>query len=225
MRIAILGAGNVGGSLGRRWADAGHDVRFGVRRPEAGADAVKGGRGGGKGEALPSRCAVVAPAEAVREANVVVLATPWGAVGDALREAGADSGALDGRPLLDATNPLKAGFALDVGSNGESGAERVQVLVPNAHVVKVFNTTGAENIRDPSYAGAATVMLYAGNDIGAKRVAHELASTLGFDPVDAGVLMRARELEHLAALWIALANGATGAPALGRNFAFRLVRR
>jgi predicted dinucleotide-binding enzyme len=110
MRIAILGAGNVGGSLGRRWADAGHDVRFGVRRPEAGADAVKGGRGGGKGEALPSRCAVVAPAEAVREANVVVLATPWGAVGDALREAGADSGALDGRPLLDATNPLKAGL-------------------------------------------------------------------------------------------------------------------
>ena len=225
MRIAILGAGNVGGSLGRRWADAGHDVRFGVRRPEAGADAVKGGRGGGKGEALPSRCAVVAPAEAVREANVVVLATPWGAVGDALREAGADSGALDGRPLLDATNPLKAGFALDVGSNGESGAERVQALVPNAHVVKVFNTTGAENIRDPSYAGAATVMVYAGNDIGAKRVAHELASTLGFDPVDAGVLMRARELEHLAALWIALTIGATGAPALGRNFAFRLVRR
>ena len=66
---------------------------------------------------------------------------------------------------------FKAGFALDVGSNGESGAERVQALVPNAHVVKVFNTTGAENIRDPSYAGAATVMLYAGNDIGAKRVA------------------------------------------------------
>ena len=225
MRIAILGAGNVGGTLGRRWAEAGHDVRFGVRRPEAGADAVKGGRGGGKGEALPSRCAVVAPAEAVREANVVVLATPWGAVGDALREAGADSGALDGRPLLDATNPLKAGFALDVGSNGESGAERVQALVPNAHVVKVFNTTGAENIRDPSYAGAATVMLYAGNDIGAKRVAHELASTLGFDPVDAGVLARARELEHVAALWIALANGATGAPPLGRNIAFRLVRR
>ncbi len=221
MRIAILGAGNVGGTLGRRWAEAGHDVRFGVRRPEAGADAVKGGGGGG----LPSRASVVSPAEAVKEANVVVLATPWGAVADVLREAGADAGALDGRPLLDATNPLKAGFALDAGPGGESGAERIQALVPNAHVVKVFNTTGAENIREPSYAGAATVMLYAGNDIGAKRVAHELASTLGFEPVDAGVLTRARELEHLAALWIALANGATGAPALGRKFAFRLVRR
>ena len=219
MRIAILGAGNVGGTLGRRWAEAGHDVKFGVRRTDAGAAAVKGGQG------LPSRASVVAPAEAVRDANVVVLATPWGAVGDALREAGADAGALDGRPLLDATNPLKAGFALDVGAGGESGAERVQALVPNAYVVKAFNTTGAENMRDPIYGGAATVMLYAGNDIGAKRVAHELASTLGFDPVDAGVLSRARELEHLAALWIALANGATGAPALGRQFAFRLVRR
>jgi predicted dinucleotide-binding enzyme len=221
MRIAILGAGNVGGTLGRRWAEAGHDVKFGVRRPDAGADAVKGG----KGQGLPARASVVSPAEAVRESNVVVLATPWGAVGDALREAGADAGALDGRPLLDATNPLKAGFALDVGAGGESGAERVQALVPNAHVVKVFNTTGAENIRDPSYGGEATVMLYAGNDIGAKRVAHELASALGFDPVDAGVLRRARELEHVAALWIALANGATGAPTLGRNIAFRLVRR
>ena len=219
MRIAILGAGNVGGTLGRRWADAGHDVKFGVRRADAGAAAVKGGQG------LPPRASVVAPAEAVRDANVVILATPWGAVGDALREAGADAGALDGRPLLDATNPLKAGFALDVGAGGESGAERVQALVPNAHVVKAFNTTGAENMRDPIYGGAATVMLYAGNDIGAKRVAHGLASTLGFDPVDAGVLSRARELEHLAALWIALANGATGAPALGRQFAFRLVRR
>jgi len=219
MRIAILGAGNVGGTLGRRWAEARHDVRFGVRRPEAGADAVKGGEG------LPSRCSVVSPAEAVKEANVVVLATPWGAVADALREAGADAGSLDGRPLIDATNPLKAGFALDVGQNGESGAERVQALVPNAHVVKAFNTTGAENLRDPRYGGTPTVMFYAGNDAGAKRVAHELAAALGFDPVDAGVLTRARELEHLAALWIALAYGATGAPPLGRSFAFQLVRR
>jgi predicted dinucleotide-binding enzyme len=219
MRIAILGAGNVGGTLGRRWAEAGHEVRFGVRRPEAGADAVKGGQG------LPARASVVSPAEAVKEANVVILATPWGAVAEALREAGADAGSLDGRPLFDATNPLKAGFAVDVGLHGASGAERVQALVPNAHVVKVFNTTGAENMRDPVYGGTSTVMFYAGNDAGAKRVAHELAATLGFDPVDAGVLARARELEHLAALWIALAYGASGAPALGRNFAFQLARR
>ena len=219
MRIGILGAGNVGGTLGRRWADVGHDVVFGVRRPEAGAAAVKGGQG------LPPRARVATPADAVRGADAVVLATPWGAVQDVLREARADTGALDGLILLDTTNPIKAGFALDLGPDGESGAERVQALVPNARVVKAFNTTGFNNMLDPVYDGAPTAMFYAGDDAGAKRIAHELVSALGFDPVDAGALIRARELEHLASLWIGLAYGASGAPARGRDFAFRLVRR
>jgi predicted dinucleotide-binding enzyme len=219
MRIGILGAGNVGGTLGRRWADAGHDVTFGVRQPEKGAGAVKGG------DALPARARVASPGEAVRGADAVLLATPWGAVRDALREVGADAGSLDGITLLDATNPLGAGFAMDTGSGGESAAERIQALVPNAHVVKVFNTTGFNNMRDPVYGGAPTVMFYAGDDARAKGVAREFAAALGFDPVDAGALVRARDLEHLASLWIALAYGATGAPALGREIAFRLVRR
>jgi predicted dinucleotide-binding enzyme len=68
-------------------------------------------------------------------------------------------------------------------------------------------------------------MFYAGDDTAAKRVAHDLAAALGFDAVDAGNLVQARLLEQLAMLWIALAYGAAGAPALGRDFAFRLVRR
>jgi len=219
MRIGVLGAGNVGGTLGRRWVDVGHDVSFGVRQPSAGAGAVKGGEG------LPARARVVTPAEAVRDADAVLLATPWNAVADALREAGVDDGTLDGVALLDATNPLAAGLALAVGPNGESGAEQVQALVPNARVVKVFNTTGFNNMQNPSYGGGPTVMFYAGNDGAAKRVAHELATAIGFDAVDAGALVQARHLEHVAALWIGLAYGAAGAPALGREFAFRLVRR
>lgn len=219
MRIGILGAGNVGGTLGRRWAELGHDVAFGVRHPDAGAAAVKGGQG------LPTRARVATPADAVRGAEAVVLTTPWAAVPDMLREAGADTGTLDGLPLLDTTNALKAGFALDTGPNGESAGERVQALVPNARVVKVFNTTGFDNMRDPVYDGAPTAMFYAGDDASAKRVARELAAALGFDPVDTGALIRARELEYLASLWIGLAYGAAGAPAIGRNFAFRLVRR
>jgi 8-hydroxy-5-deazaflavin:NADPH oxidoreductase len=219
MRIGVLGAGNVGGTLGRRWAEAGHDVSFGVRRPADGAAAVKGGQG------LPSRARVVSPADAVRGADAVVLATPWGAVPDALREVGADKGVLDGLPLLDTTNAIKAGFMMDVGPAGESAAERIQALVPNARVVKVFNTTGFNNMQDPVYGGEPTVMFYAGDDAGAKGVARELAAALGFDPVDAGALVRARELESVASLWIALAYGAGGAPALGRDFAFRIVRR
>jgi predicted dinucleotide-binding enzyme len=219
MRIGILGAGNVGGTLGRRWADLGHDVAFGVRHPEAGAAAVKGGQG------LPARARVATPADAVRGTGAVVLATPWAAAPDMLRAAGADKGGLDGLPLLDTTNALKAGFTVDTGPNGESAGERVQALVPNAHVVKVFNTTGFNNMRDAVYDGAPTAMFYAGDDASAKRVVRELVVALGFDPVDTGALIRARELEYLASLWIGLAYGTAGAPAIGRDFAFRLVRR
>ncbi len=214
MRIAIIGAGNVGGTLGRRWAELGHDVIFGVRRPGDGAGAVK------PGTALPPRARVASPNEAVTAADAVLLATPWGAVSAALEEAGAARGSLDGVPLLDATNPLGPEFALDVGPAGESGAERVQALAPRAHVVKVFNITGANNMSDPMYGSAPATMFYAGDNAAAKDVARVLASALGFDTVDAGPLVRARELEHLALLWISLAFGGQG-----RDIAFRLVRR
>ena len=220
MRIAVIGAGNVGGTLGRRWAALGHEVVFAVRKPGEGAAAVKGGDAAAGG-ALPPNASVATPPEAVRGARVVLLATPWGAVKDALAAAGADRGALDDVVLLDATNPLGAGLSLDVGPNGESGAERVQALVPRARVVKVFNTTGFNNMADPSYGGAPTVMFYAGDDAAAKAIARDLAAALGFDAVDAGALRRARELEHLAALWISLAY----AGGMGREIAFRLVRR
>lgn len=215
MRIAVIGAGHVGGTLGRRWAEAGHAVTFGVRDAGRGSDAVKGGP-------LPAGARVASPAEAVRGAEAVLLATPWGAVPDAVREVG--GGALDGVPLLDATNPLGPDLGLVLGPGGESGGERVQALAPGARVVKVFNTTGYENMRDPAYPGGPVTMCYAGDDPGAKAVAHRLAADLGFAPVDAGPLARSRELEHLAALWIGLAYGAGTAP-LGTDFAFHLVRR
>lgn len=220
MRIAIIGAGNVGGTLGRRWAENGHDVSFGLRNPERGASAVKGGSG-----PLPAKAKVVAPDVAVKDADVIVLATPFGAVADALREVGADTGALDGKPVLDTTNPLKAGMQFDEGPNGQSAAERLQAMVPKARVVKAFNTTGAENMGNTSFKSGKPAMFYAGNDADARRVAHDLAAELGFEPVDAGALVRARELERVAMLWISLAFGAGGVPAIGRDFAFGLLRR
>lgn len=218
MRIAVIGAGNVGGTLGRRWATVGHEVVFGVRDPERGADAVKGGG------ALPPAASVAAPADAARGVDVLLLATPWAVVRDALHAAGAESGALDGVVLVDATNPIAAGLRVDAGPNGESGAERVQALAPRARVVKAFNTTGFENMRDPGYPAGAATMFVAGDDADAKAKVRSLAADLGFDDVDAGPLARARELEHLAVLWISLAVGA-GVPPVGRDVAFRLMRR
>jgi hypothetical protein len=197
----------------------GHDVAFGVRAPERGPEAVAGG------DELPPRARVVDIPAAARDADVIVLATPWAAAADALRELGATRGSLDGKPLLDTTNPLGAGFRLDVGPAGESGAERIQAMAPKARVVKIFNTTGFNNMADPVYDGAATAMFYAGDDSSAKDVARQLAAALGFAPFDVGPLVRARELEHFALVWIALATGANGAQTVGRNFAFRVVRR
>lgn len=204
MKIAILGAGNVGGTLGRRWATLGHAVTFGVRE---GSD-VKGG--------VPAGAHAASVAVAVRDAEVVVLTTPWSAVPAVI----AAAGPLDGKVLFDCTNPLKPGFILDHGSHGESGAEQVQALAPQARVVKVFNTTGYKNMESPEYGGAPTVMFYAGDDAAAKGVARLLATSLGFDAVDAGPLVRARQLEHLAVLWISLSVSGHG-----RDIAFRLVRR
>lgn len=217
MRIAVIGAGNVGGTLGRRWATLGHDVVFGVPDPARSA-AVKGGAT--VDEALPSSASVTTVAEAVRGADVVLLATPWAAVDAALRAAGA----MDGAVLIDATNPVGAGVRIDPAIGGSSGGEHVQSLAPRARVVKAFNTTGWENMRDPRYATGDATMFVAGDDPGAKAVVRVLAAALGFDPVDVGGLSRARELEHLAILWISLAAGA-GVPAMGRNFAFRLMHR
>lgn len=190
MRITIVGAGNVGGTLGRRWAERGHEVRY------AGRDDIAAQTAG---------------------AEVVVLATPWGALPAVARQLAG----LQGVVLVDATNPIAPGFTLDRGPAGESGAERLAALVPGARVVKAFNTVGFNVMADPVFDGQPATMCYCGDDGDARRIVHGLAADLGFDPVDAGPLAQARFLEPFALLWITLAMK----QGLGREMAFRLLRR
>jgi predicted dinucleotide-binding enzyme len=204
LRIAVIGAGNVGGTLGRRWAANGHVVTFGVRE----GSEVKGG--------TPAGTRVASVEDACRGAEIVELCTPWAAAPAAI----AAMGSLEGKVLFDSTNPIASGFRFDGGPTGESGAERLAALATGARVVKVFNTTGFQNMAAPVYGGEPSVMFYAGDDAEAKTHAHRLAAELGFDPVDAGPLSRARELEHLALLWISLSVSGHG-----RDIAFRLMRR
>ena len=215
MRIAVIGAGNVGGTLGRRWAEKGHHVVFGVRDTSRGAAAVKGG------DALPDNASLATPADAAQGADVILLATPWGAAANAL----ASLGDLSGKVIVDATNPIAAGMKLDAGPNGESGAERLQAIAKGATLVKAFNTTGAENMQNPLFNSGRSVMFYAGDDANAKQLVRELVTALDFDAVDAGALVHARYLENFAMLWISLAFGANGAENLGRKFAFSLLKR
>jgi 8-hydroxy-5-deazaflavin:NADPH oxidoreductase len=203
MRIGIIGAGNVGGTLGRRWAGAGHEVVFGTRHP------------GRVGTPPGTRAARVR--EAAEHGEVVVLATPW----DGVREALAAAGDLAGKVLLDCTNPLAADLSgLAIGHTTSAG-EQVAALSPGARVVKVFNSTGAGNMADPLYGEQAATMLYCGDDGEAKGIAARLTAELGFEPVDAGPLRNARLLEPLAMLWISLAY----VQGLGPGIAFKLLRR
>jgi predicted dinucleotide-binding enzyme len=210
MRIAIIGAGNVGGTLGVAWATRGHEVSFGVRDIADPRLADVLARAGGE-----ARVATVKDAAAA--ADVVALTVPWPAAQDALRSAGD----LRGKILLDCTNPLKPDLSgLTVGYT-TSGAEHVAAWAPGARVVKIFNTTGFPNMANPAYREGRSMMLYCGDDDAAKGVAAHLAAELGFDPYDVGPLTEARLLEPFALVWIHLAVLQN----MGTEFAFRLMRR
>jgi predicted dinucleotide-binding enzyme len=210
MQIGIIGGGSVGGTLGAGWARHGHKIRFGMRRPDSPEvkELLK---------SIGSAAAAGSVAEAAAFGEVVVLATPWPATYEALRAAGD----LSEKVLLDCTNPLAPDLsALELGTTS-SGGEQVAEWAPGARVVKIFNTTGYGNMANPEYPLGPVTMFYCGDDDGAKVVAAQLASVLGFEPVDAGPLHQARVLEPLAMLWIRLAVFG----GLGRDFAFKLMRR
>jgi len=209
MKIAVIGTGSVGGTLGRRWAELGHAVCFGVRNL-ADAD-VKALVGKIKGEA---RLASVG--DAAQDAEVVVLATPYAANAAAV----AAAGDLAGKILIDVTNPIGADFTLAVGHTS-SGAEEVAKLVPRARVFKAMNQVGFEVMANPAFAAGKPVMFVAGDDAAGKKVVLDLVSALGFEAIDAGDLSIARLLEPYAMLWIHLMARRN----MGRGFAFALLRR
>ena len=210
MKIAVIGTGNVGSTLGVAWAKRGHEVAFGSRDPQS-TGMLKLVVDAGQ------TATVTTSPEAAAGAEVVVLATPW----DVTEAVVVSLGDLTGKIVIDCTNPLKPGLAgLAVGGD-TSGAERIAAVATGARVVKAFNTTGARNMADPAYGGGRLVMLIAGDDGPAKVEAARLAGDLGFEAVDAGPLSQARYLEPLAMLWITLAY----VQGLGPDFGFALVRR
>lgn len=205
MKIAIVGAGNVGQALGAGLRKSGHEITFVVR--DAGAEKAA--------RLTTDGFRVVTGAAA--DADVVVLAVPWGEI-PAVIEA---LGALTGKIVIDATNPLTPDLELALGFDDSAG-ETVALLAGGARVVKAFNTTGAENMAKARDFPARPWMPMAGDDAQAKAVVGKLAEELGFEAVDAGPLKASRYLEPIAMQWIRLAYGGGG---FGRQFAFSVVRR
>ena len=210
MKIAIIGAGNVGGTLGRAWAKKGHDIFFGVRHPQD--DKTRQ-----LVQSIGPKAQAGTVAEVAAFGQVVVLATPWQATEAAVREAGD----LRGKTVIDCTNPLKPDVSgLEVGLT-TSGAERVAQWAAGAKVFKAFNTTGFNIMANPVIDGVRTVMFVCGDDAAVKPTVLRLVGDVGFDAVDVGKLTQARLLEPWAMLWISLAFRG----GLRRDFGFALLRR
>jgi predicted dinucleotide-binding enzyme len=193
MRIAVIGAGNVGGGFSRAAVAAGHDVVISAAHAE-------------KAQTVASQVgaqAAASNAEAVRGAQVVVLAVPGT---EAPAVAAELATALSGAVVVDATNPLDASYS-DLAIEGTSGAEAVQKAAAGVPVVKAFNTVFAGRYTAPTEAGTPLQVLVAGDDEAAKQTVSKLASSLGFAPVNAGGLRQARALEEIAFLNIALNAG------------------
>jgi predicted dinucleotide-binding enzyme len=210
MTIGIIGSGNVGGTLGKRWAQSGRRVIFGSRNPAADEirKLVAASGAAARAAGLP---------ETVAAADVLLLATPWPATKAVLQ----GLGSLEGKTLIDATNPLLPNLTgLEVG-NTTSGAEQVAAWARGAKVVKAFNTVGFNIMANPAFGSDRPVMFYCGDDAVAKPAVKQLAGELGFEPVDAGPLTQARMLEPFALLWISLAL----VHGQGREIAFKLLRR
>ncbi len=186
MNIAILGAKDVGSTLGRRFSEVGHTVRFGVRSP---SDYAQSGLAGPVGTVNT----------AVLNADIIVLALPFASAPAAL----AECGELNGKIIIDATNPLAMGdhgLYLTAGFD-DSGAEQIARHASGAHVVKCFNSTSYMNMAD----ARGSMMFVCGEEPESNEAVRNLSNEIGFDTVNIGGLKQARLLEPLAMLFIHLA--------------------
>lgn len=190
MRIAIIGAGNVGGGLAAAATSAGHEVTVAAAHEENAAKVATN----------VGATSAATVAEAARGADVVLLAVPAGAAADVVGQLG---DAVSGTVVVDATNPLNDTYD-DLTTSGPSQAEELAAAVPGAKVVKAFNTILASRLGSPAEGDRPLPAFYAGDDDAAKATVADLLSSLGFRPIDAGGLRMARSLEELAFLNITL---------------------
>jgi predicted dinucleotide-binding enzyme len=179
MRIGIVGSGKIGGTLARRFVDAGHEVAISNSRgPETLAGLV---------EELGPHAEAVTAAEAERFGELIVVSVPFGRY----RELPADSVA--GKVVIDTNNyyPQRDGNFEELDTDRSTSSELVQAHLPGARVVKAFNAILWSRLRDDARPAGDPERLgipISGDDNEAKRTVAQLIDEIGFDPVDAGTL-------------------------------------
>jgi predicted dinucleotide-binding enzyme len=192
MKIGIVGKGNVGTALATGLTRAGHEVKFGHRDPKEPV------------------------AEAAKWGEVIILAVPHGAAVDVTKAVGS---AADGKTVIDVSNAVTGNMELAVGFT-TSAAEKIQKMLPKAHVVKAFNTVFAQNQSTGKIGGDQLTLFVVGDDAEAKQTVMQLGADIGFEPVDGGPLKAARYLEPLGIFMISLGY----VLGMGTGIGFKLVK-
>ena len=207
--IAIIGTGNVGSTLGKIWAEAGHTIIYGSRTPNE--ERVR---------ALVTETGYGATATnqgaAASQGEIVLIPVPPTAIPEVI----AALGELTGKIVVDPTNYLafENGYPVSPRDPRNSLAEEVQALAPGAMVVKAFNTLNFRIMEDPSRAGGPVTVPIARNDAAAKGRVARLVSDVGLEPLDVGPLVAARYLEEMLRLY-------SGFRALNPGIAFEYYLR
>ena len=214
MRVGILGTGDVGRTLASAFLALGHEVKLGSRDASNEKSRNWVAEAGLKGSAGNF-------GEAAAFGELIVLATLGIATEVAVRMAGAKS--LNGKVVIDTTNPLifKPNQAPELAFGfSDSLGERVQRLVPEAKVVKAFNTVGNAHMFKPQFRNGPPDMFICGNDDGAKKTVTDLLTEFGWGTVDIGSIQGSRYLEAMCMAWV-LYGLKTGS----WNHAFKLLRK
>jgi len=194
MKLAIIGSGKIGKAIGTWASQLGYEVIFSSKTLDHAKEAAKAAGKNAKFSTIR---------EAAEIADLVLLAVPYRAVGSILSDI---RSILNGKVLIDVTNALNSDYSgLEFGVT-TSAAEEIQKSVPEARVVKAFNTVFANVFasQSPKIKGNKVSIFYASDDNDAKSKVSELITKMGFDEVDAGPLKAARNLEPLALLNISL---------------------
>jgi len=210
MRIGILGSGLMGAKLGTLFARAGHDVVFSYARSDRKLKKLARDAG--------ARAQAGTPADAVRDADALLLAVHWSRIDDVLSQAGDVSGQV----VLTCSLPMNAADTGLVIGRTSSGAETLAKRIRPARLVSAFGTVPSEVLFSVFEARRRQAnrpsLAYCGDNVAAKRVAATLIRDVGFDPVDVGPLRIARYLEPFALLMGQLAYETDEGPAIAYHF-------
>lgn len=205
MKIAVIGSGNIGGRLASVWASKGHRVYLGTRNP--GEERIK--------RLIAENTSELSAhpiSEAAKEASTILLAVPASIAYTVAQQLGD----VRGKVIIDAMNAV---FRKPEPYGKTS--EAIIAATGSDHIVKCFNSIGAENMDNPVYGVTTADMFLCGKYAEDKAVVTKLAEDCGFTVYDIGGLDKEPLTEQLAVLWGSLAFGA----GLGRNIAFKILKR